>query len=118
MATNEIAKVTSNPNLTGQLSDSARREVEAFMPQNATLGQVYAVAKILRQDMQNRHDSLDDQIGAIQSRIGGGKAAPAALPQGAGKVIDATTAQQFYKAAGNDPAKARTLAQQNGWKVQ
>lgn len=47
--------------------------------------------------------------------------APAAsgpLPQGAGKVIDQATALQFYKAAGNDPAKARQLATQNGWKVQ
>ena len=43
---------------------------------------------------------------------------PAQLPQGGGKVIDPTTAQQFYQAAGGDPNKARQLATQNGWKVQ
>jgi hypothetical protein len=39
------------------------------------------------------------------------------LPQGAGKTIDKDTAMQFYQAAGNDPAKAKQLAIQNGWKV-
>jgi hypothetical protein len=76
VAINEIAKVTSNPNMTGQLSDAARREVEQFIPENATLGQAYAVAAILKQDMANRHQSLDDQIGAIKQRIGG-QSAPA-----------------------------------------
>jgi hypothetical protein len=41
-----------------------------------------------------------------------------ALPKGSGQVIDKATAQQYYDAAGNDPAKARQLAVQNGWKVQ
>ncbi len=40
------------------------------------------------------------------------------LPQGAGKVIDKDTAQKFYEAAGGDKEKARTLAQQSGWKLQ
>jgi hypothetical protein len=48
----------------------------------------------------------------------GGAGGGGALPQGGGKVIDQATAQQFYKAAGNDPAAARALAQRNGWKVQ
>lgn len=42
----------------------------------------------------------------------------AALPQGAGKVIDKATAQQFYEAAGRDPDKARKMATDSGWKVQ
>lgn len=50
------------------------------------------------------------------------KAAPAGgggkLPQGNGQPIDKATAQQFYQAAGGDPAKARQLAAQSGWKVQ
>ena len=72
VAINEIAKVTSSPGLSGTLSDSARHEVEAFIPENATLAQVLAVAKTLRADMKNRHESLDEQIGAIQKRIGSG----------------------------------------------
>lgn len=69
VAQNEIAKVTSNPNLTGQLSDAARKEVEAAMSPNATLSQIYAVAKVLRADMASRHEALDQQITAIQGRI-------------------------------------------------
>jgi hypothetical protein len=70
-AVNEIAKVTSSPGLAGQLSDSARHEVEAFIPANATYGQALAVAKVLRQDMANRHQSYQDQVDDIQKRLGG-----------------------------------------------
>lgn len=69
VAVNEIAKVTSNPGLKGQLSDSARHEVDAFNPENATLAQTYKVAEILKQDMANRHQSYDEQIKAIKQRI-------------------------------------------------
>lgn len=44
-------------------------------------------------------------------------AGAAALPKGNGGVIDKATAMQFYAAAGNDPAKAKQLAIQNGWQV-
>lgn len=69
VAINEIAKVTSNPNLTGQLSDSARHEVEAFNPENATLKQTVRVARILTQDMKNRLDSNTEAIAIIKERI-------------------------------------------------
>jgi len=45
-------------------------------------------------------------------------AGAASLPKGSGQLIDKATALQFYKAAGNDPVKARQLATQNNWKVQ
>lgn len=79
VAINEIAKVTSNPGLSGQLSDSARHEIEAFNPANATYGQTLAVAKVLRQDMANRHQSTQEQVNDIQQRLGGKpqQAAPA-----------------------------------------
>jgi hypothetical protein len=70
VAINEIAKVVSNPNLTGQLSDAARREVESFIPEQATLKQINAVADILKTDMQNRHQSLDVQLKEIRTRLG------------------------------------------------
>ncbi len=72
VAINEIAKITSNPTLAGQLSDSARHEVEAFNPQNATLGQTRAVMKLLKQDMQNRTTALDAEIAEVRKRIGSG----------------------------------------------
>lgn len=72
VAINEIAKITSNPTLSGTLSDSARHEVDAFNPANATLKQTVAVMRLLKQDMGNRTKALDDQITTIKGRIGGG----------------------------------------------
>lgn len=69
VAVNEIAKVTSNPTLVGQLSDTARKEVESFIPANATFNQIFRVADILRQDMKNRHQGLQDQVNDIKSRM-------------------------------------------------
>lgn len=65
----EFAKILNNPNLSGQLSDSARHEIEGLMKGQATLKQTVAVATILKNDVKNRHDSLSDQIKAIQTRI-------------------------------------------------
>lgn len=69
VAVNEIAKITSNPNLSGALSDSARHEVESFIPENATAKEIVAVMNILKQDVGNRVQSMDEQIGAIKNRI-------------------------------------------------
>lgn len=73
VAINEIAKVTSNPTLAGTLSDSARHEVSAFNPAGATLKQTVAVMRLLKQDMTNRTQSLDEQIVGIQDRIKRGR---------------------------------------------
>ncbi len=71
VAVNEIAKVTSNPTLSGQLSDTARREVADFIPEDATIQQIMAVAQILKQDMENRRTALEDQIKFNNGRIRG-----------------------------------------------
>jgi hypothetical protein len=76
VAVNEIAKIVSNPTLSGTLSDSARHEVEAFNPATATLQQSVAVMRLLKRDMGNRTSALDDGIAGIKSRIS--KGAPAA----------------------------------------
>jgi len=71
VAVNEIAKVTSSPGLSGQLSDNARHEVENFIPATATVGQIMRVSSVLKQDMENRRMSYQEQIGDIQKRLGG-----------------------------------------------
>jgi hypothetical protein len=69
VAVNEIAKITTNPSLSGQLSDSARHEVEDFNPRTATLSATVKVMKLLKQDMANRATSMDEQLTAIKNRI-------------------------------------------------
>lgn len=71
VAISEIAKIVQNPNLTGQLSDSARHEIEVFNPKNATLRQTVAVMDLLKQDMANRKNSIDAQLKETRGRIGG-----------------------------------------------
>jgi hypothetical protein len=75
VAINEIAKITSNPTLAGQLSDTARQEVAEFNPKNATVAQTVNVMRLLKTEMGNRVSSLDNQIGEIKKR---GKTAPPA----------------------------------------
>lgn len=65
----EYARIVANPNLTGVLSDSARREMEDVLSGNATIPQMVQVMDVLRQDAENRRTALGEQIGAIQERI-------------------------------------------------
>lgn len=99
VALNEVAKITSNPNLSGQLSDAARKEVENFNAGSATLKQSVAVMRVLKQDMANRAAAYDTQIADIKGRISGKKAesapAPSSAPSGG-----APTYQDYLKSRG------------------
>jgi hypothetical protein len=75
-ALTEISKVLSSANASsGVVSDSARHEVESLIKPDATLGQIMSAAKILKQDMANRHTAYADQIDALKKRLGS-KSAP------------------------------------------
>lgn len=85
----EISKVLTSANAgSGVVSDAARHEVEGMIGRDASLSQIYAAANILKQDMDNRKVSYQEQISDIQQRLGrkpegggggttGGGAAPA-----------------------------------------
>lgn len=68
----EVAKIITNPNLTGVLSDQSRREVDAFLGGGASAKQIVAVVDLLRQDMGRREQSIKDQIAATEKRLHGG----------------------------------------------
>jgi hypothetical protein len=76
----EIARITNDPKMSGQLTDTAHKEVMDFSPANATLGQIRTVAKLVQQDVANIHAGLAGQKAAIQARIGQGAQTPAAVP--------------------------------------
>lgn len=82
VAINEIAKITSNPNMSGVLSDSARHEVEQFNPRSATLKQTVAVMRLLKRDMENRTKALDDTLAATRKRLSGATDTNTADPLG------------------------------------
>lgn len=106
VAVNEIAKITSNPNLSGTLSDSARHEIDAFNPQSATLAQSVKVMRLLKQDMANRASSMDEQIKAVQQRIA---APPGKQPSGSAPAVGST------RTVGADTLTWKTVNGQTGW---
>jgi hypothetical protein len=68
---NEFARILNNPALSGAgvISDSARHEMEKIIDPNATVGQIKASIKILRQDKNNRLKAYDDAIRQSQQTI-------------------------------------------------
>jgi len=109
-ALTEIAKVLNSSNASGVLSDSARHEVEGLIKPNATLQQIVSAAKILKQDMGNRHEAYQQQIDDIRGRLSGGNKS---TPQTeAPKMIQARDPQgKLHQAPAGTPLPA-------GWKLE
>lgn len=70
IANREVARVTNDPKLSGVLSDSARGEVNAINPADATMNQILHVTDTMKQDMANVHTSLAAQKEDIGKRLG------------------------------------------------
>lgn len=81
---NEAAKILTNPNLTGVLSDSARHEVAGFLPSNATAEQVERVVSRLEKDFEIRRKSIEDQTATITKRMADRNPTPATGISGGG----------------------------------
>jgi hypothetical protein len=65
----EFAKILANPGLSGQLTDTARKEIEDVVGGDATLAQTLAAADILVRDAANRATAYDDAIAGIEAMI-------------------------------------------------
>lgn len=66
---NEYARIISQPNLSGQLTDSARKEAEQLIDPNATVAQIIGSVEALRNEGANRLLSIGEQIQRIQQRM-------------------------------------------------
>jgi len=75
---NEAAKILTNPNLTGVLSDSARHEVSDFLPKSATAPQIERVVSLLENDFEIRRKSIERQTDTITKRMAARQPAAAA----------------------------------------
>jgi len=105
--------------LGGRLPTQLMTQLEASSPNvkmdpNMLAGSMDAVGK----NAESIMDNADRQRFGGKMRPRSMRQTGPSLPQGGGKVIDTATAQQFYQAAGNDPAKARQMAADAGWKIQ
>lgn len=108
---NEYARITSNPSLAGVLTDEARREMDAVLSGDATIPQMVAVMRVLRQDATNRRTSLDDVIANIKGRTGGRTPPPQAEAS-----PGATGPQDGQEGnVGGVPAVWKTVNGKGGW---
>lgn len=66
---NEYGRIISQPNLAGQLTDSARHEASVLIDPNSTVPQILASITALRNEGDNRLVSVGEQIQRIQKRL-------------------------------------------------
>lgn len=66
----EAARVLNNPRLVGQLTDSARQEMEGVVSGNLTLAQTKSVLGRLKQDGQNRVNAMEEQSKKLRDSLG------------------------------------------------
>ena len=69
----EAARILNNPNLSGQLTDAARHELQAMISGNMTLPQLQGAVATLNQDFANREAALAQQRDLVKGRIKSGR---------------------------------------------
>jgi hypothetical protein len=67
----EAARILTQPNLSGILTDTARKEMEDVIRNQASAKQVTEVVDLLERDFLNRKQTLEAQIKAIRTRMRG-----------------------------------------------
>jgi hypothetical protein len=67
----EVAKILTNPNMTGVLTDSSREEAKEFLSGEDSALQINAVVKLLTQDFARRETSLESEVERVQNEIRG-----------------------------------------------
>lgn len=77
----EVAKILTNPNLTGQLTDTARKEIESVVSGGASAQQILAIHNTLKTDFMNRENAMKDQLAEIKARMGDKKATTTSGPK-------------------------------------
>lgn len=73
----EFARLLNSPTASGQLTDQARKELEAIVRGDYSLNQMRAAIATLQKDAHNRTISYEGQLGEIKYRIkSGGQSRP------------------------------------------
>lgn len=69
----EFARILANPTLSGQLTDTARHEMQSVIDGNATLAQLRSVVAVLKRDARNRRTALEARIRVVRERLRTGR---------------------------------------------
>ena len=86
----EVARITSNPSLSGVLTDSERKDLRSMVSKDITVGQFQKLQEVYGADMERRHNSLDALLAEQKGRvpkINPQPANPPATPQSGAKVM-------------------------------
>lgn len=67
----EVARILTNPNLTGVLTDSSRHEAEGFLQGGISSEQLKAVVNLLNGDFDRRKQSIQTEIDNIKGQLHG-----------------------------------------------
>ena len=73
---NEVARIITNPNLTGVLSVRAMREGESFLKGNMNAAQIERLTQLFKGDFERRRKPLEDEIRKVESVLSGGADVP------------------------------------------
>ena len=76
----EFARILANPTLSGQLTDTARHEMQNVIDGNATLAQLRSVVTVLKRDARNRRTALEARIRVVRERLRTGRTEPSDAP--------------------------------------
>ncbi len=76
----ESARVLNNPRLVGQLTDSARSEMQHVISGNMPINATERVVRRIQKDGGFRVDKMQKEADALKAKLHGGAAAPAAKP--------------------------------------
>jgi hypothetical protein len=106
---NEVAKIMTNPNLTGVLTDTARREGEDFLGGNISAKMLHGLIPLLNADMGRRKGAISDEIASVKSQMGGTSAPPAAGGTPSEEMPEPGTIEDGFRFKGGDPSD------QNNW---
>lgn len=66
-----LARIITNPNLKGVLTDDARHEIEGGFPGSSNVKQIMAIIGLAKGDFRRRSDALDSKISDLQSQFRG-----------------------------------------------
>lgn len=88
----EAARILTQPNLSGVLTDTARKEMEEVMGGSASANQIRGVVNLLERDFLNRKETLEEQIASIRARMRG-RVAPGGGPTQAPAAEKASSAE-------------------------
>ena len=98
----EVARITSNPSLSGVLTDSERKDLRSMVSKDITVGQFQKLMEVYGADMERRKNSLDallaEQKGRVPKINPQTPATPGSSPATAAKVM---SLEDYLKANGH-----------------